>query len=55
MAPLMEVPPPKMRRGAASMARDTACAEASSRITIQGMTSKCSCGPVHWNMVTAMD
>ena len=55
MAPLIEVPPPNSRRGAASIEAANASADASSLINIHGTTWICRRGPVHWNMVTAID
>lgn len=54
MAPLIEVPPPNSRRGAASIRRARARAEAASERRVQEMEGTCMAGPVHWNMATPM-
>lgn len=54
IAPLIEVPPPKSRRGAASIRRASAVAAAASGRRVQGMEGTCMAGPVHWNIATAM-
>ena len=54
IAPLIEVPPPNSRRGADSIRRARAIAEAASGRRVQGTEGTCRAGPVHWNIATAM-
>ncbi len=53
MAPLIEVPPPNSMRGADSIRRAKAAADAGSDRRDQGTEGTCIPGPVHWNIATA--
>lgn len=53
MAPLIEVPPPNRERGAVSIPRANAMAEAGSASRVQATLGTCIPGPVHWNIITA--
>lgn len=55
MAPLIEVPPPNSMRGARSMRAAKASASAALPMRVHDTAGAWRRGPVHWNMVTAMD